>query len=91
MQAFLEYLKRYIDLTPEEETAVAAKLKHRTYLKGQYLVQSGDVCRYQSFVVSGKVRTFYLDTNGSEHIVLFGIENWWGAIWFGEFLRESKG
>lgn len=88
MQTFLEYLKKYITLTEAEETAVAAKLKHRTYLKGQYMVQGGDVCRYQSFIISGKVRTFCLDDNGNEHIVMFGIENWWAAD-LGSFITQT--
>ena len=77
MKVFLQYLKRYINLTEKEESILISKLKNRTYLKNQYIVQSGDVCRYQTFIISGKVRTFYLDDNGNEHIVSFGIENWW--------------
>jgi len=45
-------------------------------LKGQY-IQSGDISKFQTFILSGKVRTFYLDDNGNEHIVAFGIEDWW--------------
>lgn len=56
---------------------IVGKLKRRIYRKGQYIVQAGDVFKYQTFILSGKVRTFYLDDKGSEHIVSFGIENWW--------------
>ena len=62
----------------ENETAIlASKLKQRTYLKGQYIVQEGDTYKYQTFIISGKVKTFYLDKDGNEHIVAFGVENWW--------------
>ncbi len=77
MNTFLQYLKRYIDLTDYEKTVLESKLRYRTYLKRQYIVQSGDVCRYQTYIVSGKVRTFYLDNDGNEHVIAFGIENWW--------------
>lgn len=77
MKAFLQYVKHYINLTDTEESFLVSKLKHRNYLKGQYIVQSGDICRYHTYIVSGKVRTFYVDDNGTEHIVTFGIENWW--------------
>ncbi len=76
-EGVLTHLKQIISLTQEEETLLISKLKHRTYLKGQYIVQEGDVDRYQTFILSGKVRTFYLDDHGNEHIVAFGIENWW--------------
>ncbi len=77
MKSFFEYLKRYIQLTEVEEGILASKLKHRTYLKGQYIVQAGDVCRYQTFILAGKARTFCLTDDGNEHIISFGIENWW--------------
>lgn len=88
MKVFFEYLKRYINLTEKEESIIAARLKHRKYLKGQYIGQAGDVCRYHTFIVSGKVRTFYLDSNGNEHIVMFGIENWWAGD-LGSFISQT--
>ena len=88
MNAFLAYLKNYISLTPAEESILAEKLKHRKYLKGQYIVQEGDICRYQTFVAKGKTRTFYLDEQGKEHIVMFGIENWWTGD-LGSFITQK--
>jgi len=43
MTDFSQYLKRYIDLTEDEETVLMPKLKRRKYLKGQYIAQGG--CR----------------------------------------------
>ena len=77
MDSFLQHLSSYIQLTNQEEALLVSKLKHRKYLKGQYILQSGDVCRYQTYIVSGKARTFYTDNNGNEHIIMFGIEHWW--------------
>ena len=77
MDALLESLKRHINLTKEEETLFLSKTRTKSYLKGQYIVQEGDICRFQTYILSGKARTFYLDKNGNEHIIAFGIENWW--------------
>ena len=76
-KSIIAHLKNKVNLTEKEEEILASKLIHRTYLKGQYIVQEGDTYRYQTFIISGKVRTFYLDDNGNEHIIAFGIENWW--------------
>lgn len=76
-KTLLEDVRRAVKLTAEEEAMLTSKLKSRTYLKGQYIVQEGDVVRFQTYLVSGKVRTFYLDREGNEHIVSFGIEHWW--------------
>jgi len=88
MNDFLQYLKRYIDLTNDDEAVLASKLKHRRYLKGQYIVQAGDICRYNTFVVAGKIRTFYLDDNGNEHVISFGIEGWWVGD-LGSFITQT--
>lgn len=73
----ITHINKQVTLTESEETLLISKLKTRTYLKGQYVVQAGDVNRYQTFILSGKIRTFYLDDKGNEHIVAFGIEDWW--------------
>lgn len=56
---------------------MAQYVKQRSYLKGQYICQADDICRYQTYIVSGLARTFYLDASGLEHVVSFGMENWW--------------
>ncbi len=77
MEPFLKYLKNYITLTEQEQSIVSSKLTNRSYLKGQYILQSGDVCRHQTYIVKGSVRTFCQDDDGSEHVISFGIEKWW--------------
>ncbi|MFC4721820.1 Crp/Fnr family transcriptional regulator [Geojedonia litorea] len=85
---FLDYILRYVDLTPEEINLLLDNISHRSYLKGQYIVQQGDICRFESFVVNGCVKTFYVDDDGQEHVVLFAIENWWAAD-LGSFLSQE--
>ena len=41
------------------------------------MLREGDVCKYESFVVKGCLKTYYLDENGLEHIIDFSIEEWW--------------
>lgn len=60
----------------------------RNYLKGQFIVQQGDVCKYESFIFSGCAKTFFVDKEGNEHIVMFAIENWWTAD-LGSFISQQ--
>ena len=73
----LNHINAKVDFSKDEESHFISKLRESTYLKGQYIVQHGEICKYQTFILKGKVRTFYLDDNGNEHIIAFGIENWW--------------
>jgi len=87
-QALLDYVRRHIDLTTEEEIVLLSKVSSRNYLKGQYTVQQGDVCKNLNFVISGCLKTFYMDAEGQEHIVLFAIEDWWSSD-IGSFVEQA--
>jgi CRP-like cAMP-binding protein len=77
IEPLLKYINKYVSLTQEETDVLVSKVIYRKYLKGQYLVQQGDVCKYSCFVVSGCTKTFYMDDEGQEHIMMFSIEDWW--------------
>jgi CRP-like cAMP-binding protein len=77
--AILDYVAQHVTLTEEEEALFIEKLQPKRLLKNQYLLQADQVCRYESFVTKGCLRTFFLDDEGKEHIVQFAIENWWVA------------
>ena len=47
--------------------------------KRQYLLQEGDVCKYQAFVEKGILRSYTVDEKGAEHILQFATEGWWMA------------
>jgi len=85
---FLDYIKQHIELTADEESILISKVKVKKYLKGQFVVQNGDVCKYENFVLSGCLKTFYIDNDGQEHIVMFAIENWWTAD-LGSFITQT--
>ena len=84
----LDYVKKYIDLTLEEEILLLSKINIRTYLKNQYIVQQGDVCKSVNFIITGCTKTFYMDAEGQEHIVMFSIEDWWTSD-LGSFITQE--
>ena len=57
--------------------------------KRQYLLQEGDVCKYNTFVSKGLLRSYTIDNKGTEHILQFAFEGWWiGDIY--SFLTEKS-
>jgi CRP-like cAMP-binding protein len=70
-------ISRHISLSAEETTFFTSLLKSRSLTTGEYLLREGDVCKYESFVVKGCLKTYYQDENGLEHIIDFLIEEWW--------------
>jgi CRP-like cAMP-binding protein len=75
----LTNLAMHLTLSAEETQSVVMALRPRRLRRRQFVVQAGDVCQFESFVVRGCLRAFYTDTNGFEHNVLFAIEGWWIA------------
>ncbi|CAM1349634.1 Crp/Fnr family transcriptional regulator [Tenacibaculum insulae] len=86
--SLLSYINKYIDLTSDEEALLLSKIVRRKYLKDQYIVQQGDVCKTECFILSGCTKTFYVDDEGQEHIVMFAIEDWWTSD-MGSFITQT--
>ena len=70
-------ISRHISLTVEEKEFFISLLKSKSLTNGEFLLREGDVCKFQSFVVKGCLKTYYQDENGFEHIIDFSIEEWW--------------
>jgi CRP-like cAMP-binding protein len=73
----LSNILKHISLTPEEIEFFTSLLKSKPVKNGEFLLREGNICKYESFVVSGCLKTYYLDENGFEHIIDFSIEEWW--------------
>ena len=84
----LDYINNIVSLTAEEEAILASKLTHRSYLKNQFVVQQGDICKNSCFILSGCTKTFYTDEEGQEHIIMFSIEDWWTSD-MGSFITQT--
>ncbi len=87
-EPLLHHIGKHINLTNEEISILLSKITFRKYLKGQFIGQQGDVCKYQCFIISGCTKTFYIDDNGQEHIVMFAIEDWWTSD-MGSFISQT--
>jgi len=71
------YFNNLLPLTEEEKSAVEDVFKERRVKRRQFILQEGDVCRHNTFVVEGCFKMFMIDPNGKEHNLQFAIENWW--------------
>lgn len=71
------HIARYIDLTEDEFLFFTSLLKHHKIRRKQYLLQAGDLCRYESFVIKGCLRAYSVDDKGQEHVLQFAMEGWW--------------
>lgn len=60
---------RHIQLEAEEARFFTSLAQVRHLKKKEFLLHAGDVCRYETFVLEGCLRNYYLDDKGDEHIL----------------------
>jgi CRP-like cAMP-binding protein len=74
---FASYLRETADLAAEELAAVRAVSIEKRLRRKQYLLQEGEVCHHNCFIIKGCLRLYRVSDDGVEHILRFGVENWW--------------
>ena len=84
----IQNLTKYVTLTPEEIEIIQSLFAYRKFRKRQYVQQQGDVTRLETFVLNGITRTYEVDDAGQEHVVQFGVEDWWVGDLY-SFLTET--
>jgi len=72
-----KYIARYVDLEEPDFEYFYSLLNEKTFAKKEFLLNARETCKHQYFITQGLIRCFYIDQNGNEKIVQFGIENWW--------------
>lgn len=78
-ELLLANIAKHISLNYKEKELFLSYLSTKKIRKRQYLVQEGEQSKYSAFVLSGCLRSYFIDANGFEHILQFAIEDWWIA------------
>ncbi|HVT85891.1 MAG TPA: Crp/Fnr family transcriptional regulator [Chitinophagaceae bacterium] len=87
-ELILKNISRFIQLTEEEKKFFTSLLKIKKLRKKQFLLQEGEIGRYQYFINKGCLRTYTVDEKGQEHIIQFAIEDWWTGDMY-SFLTQT--
>jgi CRP-like cAMP-binding protein len=88
LNALVSSLNKYVTLTQEEVNVIASLFSFRNFRKRQYILQESEINRHETFIVKGATRMFEVDEQGQEHIVQFGLEDWWVGDLY-SFLTET--
>lgn len=76
-EAFEKYLVEKAGLNEQEVAAVRAVSVEKKLRKRQYLLQEGEICLNNCFIVKGCLRLYLVGEDGAEHMLRFAVENWW--------------
>lgn len=77
VEPLISYFEKLLPLDEKEKSYLEKVFRERKIRRRQYILQEGEVCRFNSFVVEGCFRMFFVDKIGKEHNLQFAVENWW--------------
>jgi CRP-like cAMP-binding protein len=70
-------IEKIITLTDDEFQFVLTYFIAKAFKKHQYVLQAGNPAPNDHFVVSGLLKSFYINEAGKSHILQFAMEDWW--------------
>ncbi|MBF4485071.1 Crp/Fnr family transcriptional regulator [Flavobacterium sp. CSZ] len=70
-------ISRYVTFTQEELDIFNSLLYFKQIKKKTIMLQKGEKCTFDAFVVRGCIRKYYIDENGFEVVLQFAVENSW--------------
>ena len=65
------------EFTPEEIEYFNTILQYKEVPKKTLLLQDGEICNFEAYILKGCIRKYYINENGFEVIIQFAIEDWW--------------
>ncbi|WP_336958920.1 Crp/Fnr family transcriptional regulator [Chryseobacterium contaminans] len=80
--SLLQHIDQYVTLSDQEKEILCAVLIYKKFRRKQYLLQDGDICSHDYFVIRGCLRQYEVSPNGRENTVQFAFENWWISDWY---------
>ncbi|PWL38496.1 hypothetical protein DKG77_09540 [Flagellimonas aquimarina] len=88
-EAILQNVSKHIALNNEEIKVFTSHLIEKKLDKGQIILSQGAFCGTISFIKQGILRAYFLNPEGRETTIMFGIKDWWITDMYA-FTKEKK-
>jgi CRP-like cAMP-binding protein len=75
--AINHHASKYISPSGEDIKVFNTQLQPKRVAKKTFLLQEGEICRFEGFINKGCIRTYYINETGAEVTLQFAIEDWW--------------
>lgn len=80
METLIKSITQHVKLSLEEISIFKSFWTEKTLEKGEFLLRNGEICRHDSYVVSGVLKAFCINAeNGNEEILFLAIDHWWAT------------
>lgn len=73
------HIAKHAVLTDPEYEYVFEHFRPLSFKKGQVIIREGDQVNYEYFVITGCLKTFYINEDIKMHILQFAMPTWWAS------------
>lgn len=82
MHPLQAHIGQFVPVSNQEFDVIVAHAKKRTLKKNQLLLEAGDLCTSDFFILEGCVKQFNVDRDGREHVLQYAFPGWWISDWY---------
>ena len=75
--SLINEIKELVALTDNDVEIIIEAFTPKVLKKKEILLFKGNVSNHMRFIVDGCLRSYYINEEGQEYIIQFGIKNWW--------------
>lgn len=72
-----QQIENIIQISDSEFEYILSHFVNKKIKKHQYVIQEGQAVENDYFILKGCLKSYSTDANGKEHILQFGMEDWW--------------
>lgn len=76
-QLLRQQIEKIIQISDSEFEYVLSHFIGKKFKKHQFVVQEGQRVEHDFFILNGCLKSYSTDANGKEHIIQFGMQDWW--------------
>jgi CRP-like cAMP-binding protein len=76
-----QHIQKTIQLSDDEFEKIISVFRLRKLKRFHFLLQEGTTCTFDSFVLSGALRQYFINEEGKEHVIQFAFKDWWISDW----------
>ena len=73
----IDYIQKIVMMTEDEAGQLSSCFKKVKIKKRQFIIQPNFTTKYRNFIIKGSMKAYVIGSNGEEHTILLGIEDWW--------------
>jgi CRP-like cAMP-binding protein len=77
LKPLIQNIRENVSISDTDLFIVLEAFTLKALAKNEILLFKGNVSNHMRFVSEGSLRSYYIEEDGEEHIIQFGIRGWW--------------